>query len=220
MKAHDIAPKGALSGGVASAGGPAGSASSPTAPKKRPTKKRKVQAESDEDDEIPDVKKEAKAKKEAKVEEKKPKDEGKHSDDGSFMLSDIPEAPPGFVKKEASCDSGTGTGGYADADVCHDCTTEQAVKHESGFGHEHTPSPHPLTCLDNGGAFSHPITPTAAMQSFGYQTNSGFQSLAQAQAPSPTRMMEPSDGSAGVFPSGSWVQTGPQHYYWDENAQL
>jgi hypothetical protein len=223
MKAHNITPKGALVGGNVPAGGSAGSASSPTAPKKRSAKKRKVQAESESEDETPDVKKEV--KKEVKP-EKKPKDEAKHPDDGSFMLSDIPEAPPSFVEKAASRDDGVGAGGFGDLDVCHACTTEQAVKqepalkHESGFGYDHTSSPHPEPSLDNGGAFSRPMAPTAALQSFGYGTNSGFQSLAPAQMPIPIPMIEPSNGSSGVFPGGSWLQTGPQHYYWAENTRL
>jgi hypothetical protein len=218
MKAHNISPKGALSGSATPAGGANGPASSPTtAPKKRATKKRKVQAESEEDDEIPNIKQEV--KKEVKA-EKKPKVEPKDSDDGSFLLSDIPEAPPGPVKKEESCGDGSGVGAHGDVDVCHACTAEQAVKYEPGLKYEHEPSPHHHPSLDHGGAFTHTMTPTAATQSFGYGTNSSFQSLAPAQMPLLMRRTEESNGPAGVFPRGSWLQTGPQHYYWDENNQL
>lgn len=216
MKAHDISPKGALSGG---ANGPAAT-SSPTAPKKRATKKRKVQAESDEDDEVPDVKKEF--KKEVKA-EKKPKQEAKHVDDGSFLLSDIPQAPPSFVKKEESCGDGNDTGAHGGADACQGCASEQAVKREPVLKYEHTPAPRPHShpSLDNGGAFSHTTEPAAPMQSLGHGTNSGFQSLASAHMPLPMRRIELSNGPRGVFPGGSWLQTGPQHYYWNEdNSQL
>lgn len=230
MKAHNIAPKGALVGGGNPAGGSAGATSSPPAPKKRATKKRKVQAESDSDDEAPNVKQEV--KKEVKS-EKKPKAEAEHPDDGSCMLSDIPEAPSSLIKKEISCGDGVvvgaGTDDYGALDVCHAYAMEQAVKqdpalkHEYGSEHQHTPSPHPHPCLDNGGASSHTMSPAAKLQSFGYETNSDFQSLIQAQMPSPARTLEPPTGVSGVYPSGAagaWIQTGPRHYYWDDNARI
>lgn len=223
MKAHNIAPKGALVGGATPASGASGTASSPTAPKKRPVKKRKVQAESDEDDDIPEVKQEV--KKEAKP-EKKVKDEAKHYDDGSFMLSDIPKAPSSRVKQEADCDNGVGAVGYGVFDVRNASVKQEVVKqepvikNESGSGHEHAPSPRPQPRLEYGEALFHPMTPSVVTQSFEYETNSDFQSLMQAQTPSPMTMIEPSDGSSDVFLGGNWLLTGPRHYYWDENTQV
>lgn len=211
MKAHDISPKGALVGGP---NGPAAASSPSSAPKKRATKKRKVQADSEEDDEVPEVKKEVKA-------EKKPKQEAKHVDDGSFLLSDIPHAPPSSVKKEESRGDGTDTGADGGPDACHACAAEQAVKREPVLKFEHTPLPHAHPPLDHGGAFPHTTEPAAPTQSFGHGTNSGFQSLAPAQMPLPmTTMNSSSNGPPGVFPGGSWLQTGPQHYFWNDKDQL
>jgi len=223
MKAHDISPKGALSGTATPAGGVTSAGSSPpSAPKKRATKKRKVQAESEEDDEIPDIKQEV--KKEVKA-EKKVKAEAKHSDDGSFLLSDIPEAPPGFLKKEENCGGGIGPGVHGAPEACHASTAEQAVKpepgvkYEPGLKYEHTPSPHPQPSLDHGGALSHTMPPASPMQLFGYGTNSGFQTSPPALPPLPMRRIEPPDSSSGVLSRSTWLQPGGQHYYWDGDHQ-
>lgn len=240
MKAHNIRPQGALAGGNNSASSPATSAGGGAGPKtpatprsRRPAKKRKVQADSDSDDDVPDVKTEVKPEVKS---EKKPKVEAKDPDDGSFLLNDISEAPPSFVKMEERYDGGGGhVDPFDDLDVCHACATEHVVKHEAvvkhepsvkyepmvkpepGFGHQHMPSPHPRPSLEYGGAFAHPMmmTPHAATHSFGYGTNSGLQMSTTTRSP----MMAPSDGPSGVFPGGSWLQAGQQHYFWDENQQ-
>jgi hypothetical protein len=222
MKAHNISSKGAPLSGAGGAGGGAGGSSaaagSPSGAKKPANKKRKVNPLSDEeDDELPDIKLEPKKepKKESKK-EKKAKTETMEDDDpdaGSFMLSDIPEAPPNPIKKRQSYGDGNCAGDYVDHEVCLDCGSEQTVKHEPGYGHTPLPSTHPS--LDNGGAFTQPIASVAATQCFGYETNQDFQSFPLVQPQSLIMRVPSNQQSAG--PSGvTWFrQAEQQHYFWD-----
>lgn len=224
MKAHNISTKTPLG---PSAGASATKESTPA--KARATKKRKVQASDDEEDEAPaPVKKEAKVKKETKAkkgakakvkEEVKEESEPSDVDDvveGSFKLSDIPEAPPMLFEND---DAG-GYGGDG-CDVCLVCCSSSPMDQHPTHGHTMPPTPPPpSTHLDSNGAVS--SQPLDGVQPLVYEANSVYQSQTSPLPSSlMTRMMSMSPTIDHHQPSDShfvpWFSqpVQQQNYFWD-----
>lgn len=238
MKAHGISSKTALGGGESSK---AATPAKATPAKGRASKKRKVEADNEDDDEAPatPVKKEAKVKRETrakkpskvKEEEEEVKEESGQSSEaddvieGSFCLKDIPQAPP------MSCQSGgDGDVGHAsdDSDVCFvgsSSKTDRSPSHRQSM--PPTPLP-PSTHLDRIGAAFPP--PLSRVQSFLCEANTPYRSQMRptpsATMPTltPTMMLSRRTTSDHPRPSAasplSWGSqpTQQQSYFWNLNG--